>query len=125
MIDPMADLTAQSSGQQNGTNEKDETCDMHAMMYNISKMDKIRSFMGIISGCCSGILGLTNLMGLIFFIACHLVVNGMIFLQIKCDLEKYRGKRCTLIGFVMEGFQNCAMSFMLFWTLFYGLVYLF
>lgn len=30
-----------------------------------------------------------------------------------------------MIAFLLAGFQQCAMSFMLFWTLFFGLVYLF
>jgi hypothetical protein len=132
-MDPMANISSSGAGanggaQQNNDNtvvEARDVCDLQAMKLNESKMDKIKSYMGIISGCCAGILGLTNIFGLLFFMVCHLVVNGTILLQIQGDLETFRGRQCTKIGFVMEGIQNCALSYMLFWTLFYGLVYLF
>ena len=121
MIDPMANITPQAgagaAGPQNNQNtvvEAKDVCDFQAMKYNESKMDKIKSFMGIISGCCAGILGLTNGFGLLFFSICHLAVNGVILIQMKGDLETFRGRQCTLNSFLMEGLQNCAMSFMLF-----------
>lgn len=135
MIDPMANISQQGpmgAGPNAGGASNDETVvesknvyDFEAMKYNESKMEKIKSFMGIVSGCCAGILGLTNGLGLLFFVVCHLVVNGMILIQIQGDLAKFRGVQCSMGGFLMEGIQNCAMSYMLFWTLFYGLVYLF
>ncbi len=137
MIDPMANISGQgpvgagpnaggaSSPNDDTVVESKNVFDFEAMKYNESKMDKIKSFMGIVSGCCAGILGLTNGIGLLFFVLCHLVVNGVILIQMHGDLAKFRGLKCTLGGFLVEGIQNCAMSFMLFWTLFYGLVYLF
>lgn len=133
MIDPMANITSQgpvgpggqSPNDDNTVVEAKDVCDFQAMKYNELKMDRIKSFMGIVSGCCAGILGLTNGFGLLFFALCHLVVNGVILMQINGDLEKFRGRRIKMNNFIMEGLQNCAMSFMLFWTLFYGLVYLF
>ncbi len=137
MIDPMANISQQgpvgagpNAGGAGGPNddtlvEARNVFDSEAMRYNVTKMDNIKSFMGIISGSCAGILGLTNGLGLLFFAVCHLVVNGMILLQIQGDLKKYRGTQCKMAGFLAEGIQNCAMSYMLFWTLFYGLVYLF
>lgn len=129
----MANISSQGPGaggnaSQNNDNtvvEARDVCDIQVMKLNESKMDKIKSFMGIVSGCCAGILGLTNGPGLLFFVMSHLTVNGMILVQIQGNLEKFRGRQCTMSSFIMEGFQNCALSFMLFWTLFYGLVYLF
>lgn len=133
MIDPMANLSSQGQAGPGGPqHDKDNTvveardvCDYQAMKLNEDKMDRIKSHMGIISGCSAGILGLTNLYGLLFFVLCHLTVNGIILIQIQGNLEIFRGRQCTLSSFLMEGVTNCAMSFMLFWTLFYGLVYLF
>ena len=79
MIDPMANLdptgspdmmmmggfpTADGSGDSNNQ----EVFDMDAFRYNFRKMDKIRSFMGIVSGCVAGVLGLTGISGLGEFI---------------------------------------------------------
>ncbi len=97
---------------------------MHAQRQNTQKMDSIKSFMGIVTGCCAGILGLTNMRGIAFFVVMHFVVSGCLLTRIGGDLEKYR-KGVTKVNFVMEGLQSSFMSYMLFWTLFYGLVYLF
>ena len=101
-----------------------EVFDLHAQQQNIQKMESIKSFMGIVNGCCAGILGLTNSVGIVFFVVCHLVVSACLWVRIGGDLDKY-SKGVGVVGFLMGGLQNCFMSFMLFWTLFYGLVYLF
>lgn len=128
MIDPMANLGGPQPGSQpqpgTGDSAEEEVFDFHAQQHNVQKMESIRSFMGIINGCCAGILGLTNSMGIVFFIFMHLVVSACLFMKIGGDLEKYR-KGTGMAGFWLEGLQNCFMSYMLFWTLFYGLVYLF
>eukprot|EP00979_Chaetoceros_neogracilis_P005035 scaffold861_cov231-Chaetoceros_neogracile.AAC.10 len=56
MIDPMANLGGPQPTQQNqpGTDSADEEVfDFHAQQHNIQKMEAIRSFMGIINGCCA------------------------------------------------------------------------
>ena len=68
MIDPMADLGGRgpdmtTMGGPSDDNNK-EVFDMDAFRYNFRKMDKIRSFMGIVAGCVAGVLGLTGLSGL-------------------------------------------------------------
>ncbi len=47
-----------------GDSNNQEVFDMDAFRYNFRKMDKIRSFMGIVSGCVAGVLGLTGISGL-------------------------------------------------------------
>ncbi len=62
MIDPMAGLDAGVPGIQD-TDEK-EVIDITSLRYNLERVDKIRSVMGIASGCVAGIYGLTGLEGL-------------------------------------------------------------
>lgn len=70
MIDPMANLdpTAPGGGGPDLNNDSSdptrEVFDMDAYKSNFRKMDKIRSFMGIASGCVAGVCGLTGLSGL-------------------------------------------------------------
>ena len=72
MIDPMANIdpTAPTGGPEmdgggsGGGDGSQEVFDMNAYRSNLRKMDKIRSFMGIASGCVAGICGLTGLSGL-------------------------------------------------------------
>ena len=47
-----------------GGESSQEVFDIHAHRINMKKMDYIRSFMGIVSGCVAGVLGLTGLSGL-------------------------------------------------------------
>jgi hypothetical protein len=71
MIDPMADIDGSGGGSSidpatndGENNNSQEVFDIHAHRINMKKMDYIRSFMGIASGCVAGVLGLTGLAGL-------------------------------------------------------------
>jgi hypothetical protein len=67
MIDPMADIDHASAAPEidgAGGDGNQEVFDANAYKSNIAKMDKIRSFMGIASGCVAGVCGLTGLGGL-------------------------------------------------------------
>ena len=63
MIDPMADL-GNSGGEAASEADAKDVFDPHALGQNMQRIDKIRSFMGIISGCVAGIFGFTGLEGL-------------------------------------------------------------
>ena len=124
---------------------------------NLKRVDNIRSFMGIISGCFAGICGLTGLEGfgtcrpmyylpssfwyipwfvthaiwllpttiiLVCFIIFHVFVAvSMWAFKMNMDLKLHT--RQSWIGYLTTNLQPSALSFMLFWTLFYGLVYLY
>ena len=71
MIDPMANIDPSApmgpemdSTGGGGADGNQEVFDMNAYRSNLRKMDKIRSFMGIASGCVAGVCGLTGLSGL-------------------------------------------------------------
>jgi len=118
MMDPMM-----GSGDADGKGSQ-EVFDMNAYRANMRKMDKIRSFMGIVSGCVAGICGLTGLAGLACFLILHITVSlSLLTFKMKLDLSSY--SRESMLAFLTADLQKCAMSFMLFWTLFFGLVYLF
>jgi hypothetical protein len=58
-LDPTAPVNPELEG-----DASREVFDMDAYKANFRKMDKIRSFMGIASGCVAGVCGLTGLSGL-------------------------------------------------------------
>ena len=64
----MANLSAPNpNGQDNGTGtggEGNDVYDLKALNLNASKVERIHSYMGIISGCVAGILGLLNWRGI-------------------------------------------------------------
>ena len=173
MIDPMADIDHASpvgpemDGGGAGGDGNQEVFDSNAYKSNFAKMDRIRSFMGIASGCVAGVCGLTGLGGLgeflrtercsffatayshlahatppllfnimssrgtcksyqhkVCFLVLHISVNlSLLAFKMNFDLQAY--SRESMFTFLTADLQKCAMSFMLFWTLFYGLVYLF
>jgi hypothetical protein len=62
MIDPMANLDAVPAADA-AADEKD-IIDVPTLRYNMQAIDKVRSVMGIASGCVAGICGLTGYEGL-------------------------------------------------------------
>ncbi|KAL9182345.1 hypothetical protein ACHAXT_012997 [Thalassiosira profunda] len=127
MIDPMANIDPAAPGPDAdaaGSDGSQEVFDVHAYRSNFRKMDKVRSFMGIAAGCVAGVCGLTGLSGLVCFLVLHITVNlSLLAFKMNFDLHSY--SRESMLSFLLADIQKCAMSFMLFWTLFFGLVYLF
>mmetsp|Transcript_1981 Transcript_1981/g.2473 ORF Transcript_1981/g.2473 Transcript_1981/m.2473 type:complete len:128 (+) Transcript_1981:265-648(+) len=127
MIDPMANLDGGGGGPIPGGDatggEGRDIFNLPAAQLNKKKMDTVRSFMGIVSGCVAGVCGLTGLEGLVCFFVLHLAVSLSLLMKMKFDLKSY--SRESMISFMMADLQKNGLSFMLFWTLFYGLVYLF
>jgi len=133
MIDPMANLGNEGfdpnsviGGGEPLLSGRNQTLiiNMHAVHLNNKKIDKVRSLMGIISGCVAGICGLTGFQGLVCFVALHLVVNfSLITFKMKLNLKEYFNE--SILSFMTGDLQSSILSYLLFWTLFYGLVYLF
>ena len=65
--DPMADLTGDQSGAGQDPSQmsnRKEVVDPLVIQVNMQRVDRIRSVMGIVSGCAAGILGFNGLGGL-------------------------------------------------------------
>ena len=125
-MDPMANIGPDptKAGNEDTTGgEGKGIFNVQAQMFNFQRIDEIKAFMGIMSGCFAGICGLTGLQGLVCFIVLDLIVSLAILAKMKFKLANYSTE--TIFSFITAHMQKNAMSFMLFWTLFYGLVYLF
>mmetsp|Transcript_32925 Transcript_32925/g.93609 ORF Transcript_32925/g.93609 Transcript_32925/m.93609 type:complete len:124 (+) Transcript_32925:95-466(+) len=123
MIDPMAGLDGGAPGVEDTADEKD-VIDVTSLRYNMERVDKIRSVMGIASGCVAGICGLTGLEGLACFVLLHVFVLTLVC-GLKMDFKLHSYTRQNWWSYLTANLQQCALSFTLFWTLFYGLVYLY
>jgi hypothetical protein len=122
MIDPMANLDGGAPGAPDATDEKD-VIDVTSLRYNLERVDKVRSVMGIASGCVAGICGLTGLEGLACFVALHFLVLILMW-SLKMNFQLWAYTRQSWWSYASASLQQSALSFTLFWTLFYGLVYL-
>ena len=102
MIDPMANLDGGGAGAdaQQGSNEKD-VIDIISLRFNLQRVEKIRSVMGIAAGCVAGICGLTGFQGLckyiikilyltdcyVSFLFCNIVLLCFVWSICRCDIS--------------------------------------
>jgi len=121
-MDPMANLDG-GGGDPDLPDEKD-VIDITSLKYNLERVDNVRSVMGIASGCLAGICGLTGLEGFWCFMALHLLVLILVC-ALKMNFQLWAYTRQSWWAYTTANLQQSALSFTLFWTLFYGLVYLY
>jgi hypothetical protein len=84
--------------------------------------ERRRTFMSIVAGMVAGVLGLTNLAGFGAYAVMMLLVAGSLLL--KCGgVPTTFFMRSAQISY--EGVTAEAMTFVLFWTLFYDIVHIY
>ncbi|GAA94151.1 hypothetical protein E5Q_00799 [Mixia osmundae IAM 14324] len=92
--------------------------------YNARSIYYIKSTMASISGATAGLLGLTNLSGFAFYIMSSMSVAGLVYL-ITTEQQPRKYIKGGLPELLLSGLLDNALSFILFWTLFYGLVHIY
>ena len=93
------------------------------LMRNLKQLDKIRSFFAILSGVVAGILYLTGICGLYVYVGMSLLINTALYAKMGFSCKNYVSK--SFVSFVLADLQKNAMSFVLLWTLTYGLIYIY
>mmetsp|Transcript_7388 Transcript_7388/g.11030 ORF Transcript_7388/g.11030 Transcript_7388/m.11030 type:complete len:112 (+) Transcript_7388:90-425(+) len=90
-------------------------------------IDLCRTSLCTVAGFSTGVLGCTGYKGLIFFVLFHAAVSFFLLLKMGFDLSGYTAskKDGSLMGFFFEGLFGLALTFILFWTLSYALVYVY
>jgi ER membrane protein complex subunit 6 len=96
---------------------------MEALQRNMGQIDIARTFLCIMGGVVAGILRCTGASGLICFIAIYVAITGVLALKIQFDFKQFTNM--TLTYFLFSDLQKNALSFILFWTLTYALVYIY
>jgi hypothetical protein len=90
---------------------------MERIGYNARSLNFCRVFVAITSGMAAGILGLEGIPGFLAFFATTFVLSVFLYLKVSCNPSPYF-KRPNDIW--TEGISQAAMSYILFWTLFFG-----
>ena len=96
------------------------------LVRNMKLVDRIRCWMCIFSGLVCGLIGITGIYGLLFYISTYIFVSFFIIFSKMGgvgNLSKYTNSR--FVPFLLQDSANHALSFTLFWTLFYTLVYVY
>lgn len=100
-----------------------KTLSMEALQGNMMKLDKARSFFSIIAGILAGVLYCTSYHGLIAYVVMSVLINGALLIKMGFDTNGFTTQ--SFISFLSADMSKNAMSFILFWTLSYALVYLY
>lgn len=95
---------------------------MDRVAYNQRILNFSRVFVAIVSGCAAGILGVTGLAGAACFLLSTLLLSVGLFLKVSCEPKPYFKKPDDIWT---EGISQAAMSYILFWTLFYDIVHIY
>lgn len=82
----------------------------------------IQIYVFIATGCACGILGVTGLNGLVFFIAVSTLVMFLISFKMDFQVQKYFP---STAGFLSNGIFQSSLTFVLFWTLLYNIVHVY
>ena len=107
----------------NEPNTKHGKIMMEPMMHNMKELNAAVTIIFIVGGLICGILGLTGIDGAFMFLLVS-VVNGLALL-IKMKFQQMKYSDMSLLSIFTIGFQNHALSFVLFWTLAYALVHIY
>ena len=94
-----------------------------AMMHNRKTIDLARTFLTLVGGCCAGILGCTGFNGAVLYIALYLMMQVSFLVMMGFDSAKYT--TLSPAWFIISGVGEYALSYILFWTLVYALVYIY
>jgi hypothetical protein len=105
-----------------GTESK-QMMNMEFLQSNMFQIDRLRTIMAIAGGTCCGALGLTSLHGLLFFLVVTLCTTLALVTKMRFDSKVFT--TFTFLNFFIQGISNNAMSFVLFWTLSFALVYIY
>mmetsp|Transcript_17009 Transcript_17009/g.28373 ORF Transcript_17009/g.28373 Transcript_17009/m.28373 type:complete len:110 (+) Transcript_17009:144-473(+) len=103
--------------------EESSRISMDALQNNMKQIDVTRSFLCIVGGVITGILGCTGFNGFLCFVLLYLSLALSIGLKINFDYMSYM--HCTLTSFLLTDLQKNGLSFILFWTLTYALIYIY
>ena len=96
---------------------------VETLMLNMKQMELARSFLCLVGGCLAGILNATNVRGLLVFLMLYLFIVLGLSVKMGFDFRNYANS--TFFGFLSNDISKHALSFVLFWTLTYALVYIY
>lgn len=95
-----------------------------AFMNNMKEVSNIRAYMTIILGCIIGIMGVSGYIGFVYYIITNILLS-IIIIQFKFHSKLGNYIPMTFVSFIISGISDTFLSFVLFWTLLYGLVHLY
>jgi len=99
-----------------------EVFSMERIGYNVRFINTCRTFVAIVAGMAAGILGIEGVAGFVAFLLSTGVLSVALYLKVSCDPKPFFKKPNDVWT---EGISQAAMSYILFWTLFYDIVHIY
>lgn len=97
---------------------------MESMKHNEEIVDYAHTYMCVIGGCIAGVLGLTGVQGFALLVALYVLTSAaLLVVKLRFNVKAYFNT--NVIGFLFHGLFGQFLSFILFWTLAYGLVHIY
>ena len=104
-------------------NQKDYY-DQNRIMANAQSINWARTFMTIIGGVTTGILGITAFRGFLAFVVIYIATSVTLLLKMGFAPGNYM-PGMPIVSFLYDGIGGHLMSHILFWTMFYGIVHVY
>ncbi|OQR94047.1 hypothetical protein ACHHYP_01891 [Achlya hypogyna] len=96
-------------------------------MENMAKNEGVVEFthtaMSVVSGSLAGVMGLTGVQGFVCMVVLYLLTSGALLAKMGLDVAPYFNM--NVASFLFHGIGGHLVSFILFWTLAYGLVHIY
>ena len=103
--------------------EENKYVSVDLLRRNMSQIEVAKSMTSIMGGIVCGILGCTGLQGLLLYILISLTATVALSMKMGFQMKAYTNT--TFLGFLTGDLQKSSLSFVLFWTLSYALVYIY
>ncbi|GLD95566.1 hypothetical protein PINS_up004243 [Pythium insidiosum] len=105
--------------------EKDvEFFSVESMQHNEQLVDFCHTSMCVIAGSIAGVIGLTGLSGFALMVGAY-VLTSLALLVFKLQMNVKAYFNLSVVSFIFHGLFGHLLSFILFWTLAYGLVHIY
>ncbi|KAJ3106586.1 hypothetical protein HDU97_005951 [Phlyctochytrium planicorne] len=108
----------------NAAAEKRKQTSMTAIAYNVRILTYTRSMLAAIAGACAGILGFQGLQGFLFYAVASVILSAFLHLY-SAKLNPGKHIPNGALGIWTHEVTGSAFSYVLFWTLVYGLVHVY
>uniref|UniRef100_A0A0G4FW70 ER membrane protein complex subunit 6 n=1 Tax=Chromera velia CCMP2878 TaxID=1169474 RepID=A0A0G4FW70_9ALVE len=93
-----------------------------SLAYNRRILSYCRNYAAIVGGVAAGLCGATSLQGVLFFLVSALLMSGVLLVRMGFNFKPYFLTMHEVVGGQL--FAGL-LSFILFWTLVYDIVYIF
>eukprot|EP00052_Salpingoeca_macrocollata_P028721 m.281837 g.281837 ORF g.281837 m.281837 type:complete len:108 (+) comp22894_c13_seq16:859-1182(+) len=89
---------------------------------NLAKIAYCRTVCAVLAGCTAGILGLTSLAGFAFYLVASLLLSGILLWKVGLSVQNFF---LSTRSVYVDGILGGLFTYVLFWTLLYGMVHVF